>query len=86
MKFLAKWTPPIADFIRSANHKVPAKEAIDAILFEMLMNDLRKSYGPTGHEGSQEGVTDSHRRFALSMETAIKNIDDRFGDEDDEEE
>lgn len=61
-------------FVYSCVDHVPFKERMDAYLFHTVMDGLRKSYYPQGHEGSQDDMWGLHDQFA---KTYLKRIEDR---------
>lgn len=72
-------------FLREQGMNIPAKELVDAFLFNHLMDSLRRQFIPMGHEGSQDGVGDIHLRFAAAYTNRVNAIIDSWEwDEDGE--
>lgn len=62
------------NFVKRQRMNVPAKELVDAFLFNHVMDSLRRQFIPMGHEGSQGGIGDIHTQFATAYMNRVNAI------------
>lgn len=62
-------------FLRDTRMDIPAQELVDAFAFQYVMDGLRKQIIPQGHEGSQDGISELHSKFAKAYQARIDEYD-----------
>ncbi|QDJ96359.1 hypothetical protein Xoosp13_172 [Xanthomonas phage Xoo-sp13] len=75
--------PPTA---QGASTSIPPSEMMDGYIVLELMQSLRKSFSPQSGEGSQDGIDTIHKVFADTYLKRIKEYDDTYGYDEEEEE
>ena len=65
------------------NPNITTKELMDSYMLLYVFDSLRKQFVPTGHEGSQAGITEVNKRFAEVYQKRIDEYYEEYGEEED---